>query len=240
MDKMIVNRMWSHFLGYGFTKPIDDLGPHNIPSHPALLDYLGAEFRNQGYDLKQLITWLTLSKPYRLSSKTTPKNESDDPLLGEAPKFTHFYSRMMRAEELYESLVTATQVDLMRGTYEEQERMKNQWMQQFTVAFGTDEGDETTTFNGTIPQVLMMFNGDLVRRSTSDVKGGFLDNIAEANVKPVEKINYLFLAGLGRKPTTNEVRRANQLLMYHKGDPKAALQDIWWAVLNSNEFIFNH
>ena len=29
MDKTIVNRMWGHFLGYGFTKPVDDLGPHN-------------------------------------------------------------------------------------------------------------------------------------------------------------------------------------------------------------------
>lgn len=240
LDKMIVNRMWSHFLGHGFTKPIDDLGPHNIASHPALLDYLGQEFRSQGYDLKQLMTWIALSKPYRLSSKTLPRNEMDDPLLGESPKFTHFYARMMRAEELYESLITATQVDLMRGTYEEQERLKNQWMQQFTVAFGTDEGDETTSFNGTIPQVLMMFNGDLVRRSTSDVKGGFLDNIVQASAKPNEKINHLFQVGLSRSPTSKEVRRANELLMHHKGNAKAALQDIWWAILNSNEFIFNH
>ena len=36
-----MNRMWAHFLGYGFTKPIDDIGPHNPPSHPELLDQLG-------------------------------------------------------------------------------------------------------------------------------------------------------------------------------------------------------
>ena len=37
-DRAIVNRMWAHFLGYGFTKPIDDIGPHNPPTHPELLD----------------------------------------------------------------------------------------------------------------------------------------------------------------------------------------------------------
>ena len=40
LDQAIVNRMWGHFLGYGFTKPIDDMGPHNPPSHPELLTKL--------------------------------------------------------------------------------------------------------------------------------------------------------------------------------------------------------
>ena len=47
-DRAIVNRMWAHFLGYGFTKPIDDIGPHNPPSHPELLDQLGQAFRDGG------------------------------------------------------------------------------------------------------------------------------------------------------------------------------------------------
>ena len=47
-DRAIANRMWAHFLGYGFTKPIDDIGPHNPPSHPELLDGLGKSFRDAG------------------------------------------------------------------------------------------------------------------------------------------------------------------------------------------------
>ena len=111
LDKMLANRMWAHFMGYGFTKPIDDLGPHSPPSHPALLDYLGKEIRNNSYDVKELIKWLVLSKPYALSSITTKANASDDPQLGETPKFSHFYLRQMRAEELYESLITATHAE---------------------------------------------------------------------------------------------------------------------------------
>ncbi|MCR9118834.1 MAG: DUF1553 domain-containing protein, partial [bacterium] len=224
----------------GFTKPIDDLGPHNPPSHPALLDYLGQEVRKNSYNLKELIRWITLSEPYALSSRMTSANKIDDPTLGETPKFSHYYIRQFSAEQLYESLLVATQAHKTRGSYEEEEQTKNQWLQQFVTAFGTDEGGEATTFNGTIPQALMMFNGDLIKKATSQEKGSFLSTIAASKLKPTEKINYLFMAGLARSPNRDELAVANSLLYARKGDYTAALQDIWWAILNSNEFIFNH
>lgn len=240
MDQAIVNRMWSHFLGYGFTKPIDDMGPHNPPSHPELLEYLGKEFRSHSFNLKELIRWITLSEAYGLSSRGTSGNKADDPLLGETPKFTHFYLRQMRAEELYESLLVATEAHKTAGSYEEQERSKREWLSQFVVAFGTDEGDEATTFNGTIPQALMMFNGDLIKQATNIEKGSFLAKVASSKLSSTAKIEYLFQAGLARKPTSAELSIANKLLVARKGDVAAALQDVWWAVLNSNEFIMNH
>jgi hypothetical protein len=233
--------MWQHFLGYGFTKPIDDLGPHNPPSHPELLEYLGKEVRENSYNLHEVIKWITLSEAYSLSSRFTEKNKSDDPSLGETPKFSHFYLRQMRAEELYESLVTATQAEKTKGSYEDQEKLKSDWLGQFVLAFGTDEGDETTTFNGTIPQVLMMFNGDLVKQATTVDQGSFLGRLVNDNsMRDTQKINYLFQAGIARNPTQKELAAANALLAAHKGNAAAALQDIWWAVLNSNEFIMNH
>jgi hypothetical protein len=240
LGKTIANRMWQHFLGYGFTKPIDDLGPHNNPSHPALLDYLGQEFsQNNSHNLKELIRWITLSEAYSLSSRVSG-NSKDDPLLGETPKFSHFYLRQMRAEELYESLLVATQAHKTRGSYEEQEKLKADWLRQFTLAFGTDEGDESTTFNGTIPQALMMFNGDLIKKAASIEKGSFLHTVAASNLKPAEKIQYLFQAALGRNANAEEIKIANGLLYARQGDAAAALQDIFWAVLNSNEFILQH
>jgi hypothetical protein len=255
LDKTIVNRMWHHFLGYGFTKPIDDLGPHNTPSHPALLDYLGEEVRKGNYNLKELIRWIVLSEPYSLSSRITSSNKADDPLLGETPKFSHFYMRQMQAEELYQSLLVATRAEELAMPANELEKLKSDWMQQFVTAFGTDEGDESTTFNGTIPQSLMLMNGELVRKAIEIKEGAFLQKLASSNIKPVEKIQYLFEAALGRKPTQAEIGVTNQLLaremqrqMPVKGkkaeplvNPTAlALQDIFWAVLNSNEFILQH
>ncbi|MEO8494438.1 MAG: DUF1549 domain-containing protein [Planctomycetota bacterium] len=256
MDMCVANRYWSHFFGYGFTKPIDDMGPHNPASHPELLAYLGKQVREHSYNLKELIRWITLSEAYSLSSRGTKANEKDDPLLGETPKFTHFYLRQMQAEELYESLLVATRAaETSTGSYADQERSKSQWLGQFVTAFGTDDGGEATTFNGTIPQALMMFNGELIQKATDAKSGGFLWNVATKSRNPQQMIEYLFQAGLARNPTKDEINIANQLLIAratNSGEKKnvdaaaasaatvAALQDIWWAVLNSNEFIINH
>ena len=237
--KAIVNRVWGHFLGYGFTKPVDDLGEHNPPSHPELLDGLASRFREQSFDLKELVRWVVLSRPYALSSRAGAANAKDDPALGEKPRFSHFYLRQMQAEQLYESLLTATQADKAQGG-EEAAKKKDQWLSQFVIAFGTDEGDDATTFNGSIPQVLMMFNGDLIKQATGTGKGGFLDTVATSGASASVKINALYVAALARKPSSKELATANAILNARRGDVVGSLQDIWWAVLNSNEFIINH
>lgn len=242
MDKTIVNRMWSHFFGYGFTKPIDDLGPHNQPSHPDLMDYLAVEIKKNSYNLKELITWIALSDAYSLSSVANSSNKEDDPQLGESPKFTHFYLRQMRAEELYESLMVATQAAETRGNYEAQERAKSQWMQQFVSQFGTDEGDETTSFNGTIPQVLMMFNGSMVKQAIDTKNGGLLSKVVSSKLNEKKKLEYLYKAAFGRMPTRQEANTLldRNVLAAYKGNQMELFTDIWWSMLNSNEFIFNH
>ncbi|MDG2012412.1 MAG: DUF1549 domain-containing protein [Pirellulaceae bacterium] len=245
LEKALVNRVWGHFMGYGFTRPVDDLGPHNKPSHPELLDYLAAQFRQNDFAVRDLIRWIVLSRPYGLSSKTEKgKSEEtrsvDDPQAGSTPLFSRFYLRQMRAEELYESLIAATRAQESTGSYEQQEQRKNRWLQQFAQAFGTDEGDETTNFAGTIPQVLMMFNGELIRQATGSANGNFLDRLVnETSMNNKEKINYLFMAGLGREAKPDELKMASQLYT-SRGNPRETFQDLWWVILNSNEFIFNH
>jgi hypothetical protein len=240
MPKMAVNRMWSQFFGYGFTRPIDDLGPHNPPSHPDLLEKLSQEFAKSSYDLKQLITWITLSEPYQLSSRSIKDNQKDDPSSGEAPKFTHYYTRQMQAEQLYQSLVVVAGPGASKGTLDAQQRQKEQWLRQFVIAFGTDEGDEATTFNGTIPQALMMFNGELIQQATSLDKGSWLQQLADSPMKTQEKVNQLFLVGLARKGRQDELAVSAKLLQAREGKVADMLQDMWWAILNSNEFIINH
>jgi Protein of unknown function (DUF1553) len=243
MPQAIVNRVWGQLFGYGFTKPVDDMGPHNPPSHPELLALLAKEFRASGYDLKSLVKWCTLNDAYALSSKFNGKNAKDDPSSGELPQFSHFYLRQMSAEQLYESLLTAVHADATaRGSFEDREKRKADWLQQFTIAFGTDEGDEATTFNGTIPQVLMMMNGDLTKDAIRDDQGSLLGMVAKSAAlkDPQKKIGYLYMAAFSRQPNKREMEMANQLWQAHKGDGMAAAQDVWWVLLNSNEFILNH
>jgi hypothetical protein len=182
-----------------------------------------------------------LSEAYGVSSRTTDRNQQDDPARGERPLFSHFYLRQMRAEELYESLLVATEAQKSEASYEKQEAAKREWLKQFTVAFGTDDNEETTTFNGTIPQMLMMMNGDLIEKAVNADRGGLLHRLAtDARMKNPAKIQHLYLAALARPASREEIRLANELLIEHQGNAVAALQDLWWAVLNCNEFILNH
>jgi hypothetical protein len=235
LEKMMVNRTWAQFMGYAFTKPMDDLGPHTTVSHPQLLDALAKEFRKSSFDMRELMRWIVLSTPYQLSSEITPGNEADDPTIGEVPQFSHFYLRQMSAEQLYQSLTKVG--GQPKGSLEQQQAERDRWLGQFVVAFGTDEGDEATTFNGSIPQALMMFNGDLIKRAIDTKSGTWLGNLVSSNSRYNEKVDALFTAGLARKARKDDLGIANQLLALRKGKPDDALQDLWWAILNSNEFI---
>lgn len=235
LEKMMVNRTWAQFMGYAFTKPMDDLGPHTTVSHPQLLDALGKEFRKSSFDVRELMRWIVLSNPYQLSSEISSGNEADDPTVGEVPQFSHFYLRQMSAEQLYQSLIHVG--GQPTGSLEQQQAERDRWLGQFVVAFGTDEGDEATTFNGSIPQALMMFNGDLIKRAIDTKTGTWLGNLVSSNSRYNEKVDALFTAGLARKARKSDVALGNTLLQMRGGKQDEALQDLWWAVLNSNEFI---
>jgi hypothetical protein len=201
---------------------------------------LGKSFRDSGFDLKKLMRWIALSEAYSLSSRMTGRNQDDDPSLGAKPMFSRFYLRQMEAEQLYESLITATKAD-NTVTKERSDEMKERWTKQFSQAFGTDENDESTTFNGSIPQALTLMNGELIRRATGNQPGSMLAKIAgDTKMDNAQKIRYLYLAGLSRVPTKKELGICNELLVARQGKVGLALQDIWWAVLNTNEFILIH
>ena len=241
ISRAMVNRMWGHFFGYGFTKPLDDMGPHNPSTHPELLDRLSREFVKAGYDIKQLARWICNSEPYHLTSQVGAGNVVDNPGAGEAPLFSHMYLKGMEAEQLYDSLIVATGAHKAGGSgWEESEQQRRTWLRQFVIAFGTDENDEATTFNGTIPQALMMMNGELVEKATSAERGSFLNKILSGAGTDVSRVRRLFLSTLTREPSRRELAAAQQLLMENRNSPITAYQDLYWALLNSNEFISNH
>ena len=236
----MVNRMWGHFFGYGFTKPVDDMGPHNPPAHPELLDRLTDEFVQSGYDLKQLIRWICNSEAYHLTSRFGENNAIDNPANGQTPLFSHLYLKSMEAEQLYDSLLIATSsLQSGRSHWKQSQDRRGQWLRQFVIAFGTDENDESTTFNGTIPQALMMMNGPLIENAVSAKRGSFLYRVLSAKGSDAKKIRQLYLSTLSRRPSRRELNVANKLIRAHR-NKLAGYQDLFWALLNSNEFMFNH
>lgn len=239
LPRAMVNRMWAHFFNRGFTTPVDDMGPHNPPTHPELLEFLATQFEQHSYDLRLLIQWIVTTEAYSLSSRMTKSNVQDDPSKGERPLFSHYYPRQMRAEELFDSLVMTTTTERVtdRRQYDEQ---RQKWLRQFVVAFGNDEGTEGSTFDGTITQSLVLFNGELVQASLSIKPRSWLHQLAVADESWEQKVDRLYGTAFCRKATNAEQNAARQILLWRTGNTPEALQDIWWAILNSNEFILNH
>lgn len=230
-----VNRMWGHLLGRGIVDPVDDFGDHNEPSHPELLATLADRFRASGYDVRALIRWITASEAYQLSSVRTARNKLDEKY------FSHMTMKPLTPEQLFESLLVATQAEQAGGGKDSDAR-RDRWLRQFVFAFANDETNEGTTFNGTIPQALMMMNGDLIKEATSCKPGTFLrellDEAKRRNASAEWVVDRLYLAALARLPSRKEKSAAGAMLAV--GDPAAAMEDLFWALLNSNEFMLNH
>ncbi|MHB1557062.1 MAG: DUF1549 and DUF1553 domain-containing protein [Isosphaeraceae bacterium] len=237
MARAFVNRMWAHFLGRGFVNPVDDFGPHNPPSHPEVLDRLAKDFRESGYDVKKLCSWITATQAYQLSSIRAKGGDKDEGL------FTAMPLRPMSPEQLFDSLLTATSAH-KAGASDDGNRRRDAWLRQFTFAFANDEAEETTSFQGTIPQALMMMNGELMEQALSGKPGSFLRDVVDragraGRAPDVYMIDSIYLAALSRRPTGRELNQAREYLQRYP-DSLQVLQDLFWALLNSNEFILIH
>lgn len=238
LSQALVNRIWSHFLGFGFTRPIDDMGHHNPASHPKLLEHLAQQFSAHRYNMKDLFRWIALSDAFALSSRLSSTNSLDTPELGEAPYFSRYYMRPMQPEEVYQSLLVVAGRDKPTGSSLEIEQARRDWLGQFARKMETDEGDESNLFSGNIHQSLVMMNGPLMQQATSASARSVLAKVMASKMETLQKVEHLFLASVARKPTKRELKLVQQML--NKTTPQQMLQDIWWALLNSNEFILDH
>ncbi len=236
-----VNRLWAHLIGAGFTRPVDDMGPHNPPSHPELLKALADEFLRSGYDVKQLVRVICASEAYQLSTKPASQGMTDDPSNGELPTFARTYLKPMSPEQLYDSLITATRVQQTGvSNWELAEKQRQTWMDQFVVSLENDENDEQETLAGTYAQALQMMNGDLMEKALALTPQTFLGSVVRNKSSEADKIRQLCVAALSRPPTAKELPAMQKLVRENGRPTPAGYQDLLWALLNTNEFTLVH
>jgi hypothetical protein len=239
--KAIVNRMWGVFLGRGFVNPVDDFNDNNQPSNPELLNEVAARFKHYNYDQKKLIRWICNSKPYHLScvaNKTNDKQEQE-------VLFSRMVLKAMSPEQLFESLMVATRSEVAENK-DAKKDARNAWLGSLISNFGDDEGNEVN-FNGTVVQALMMMNGKEINDAISrKEKGTVAMAVAQARV-PATVVTELYLAALNRPPTAREMNMIGermhlraQFAQKDAKEPAARFEDLFWALLNSNEFMLNH
>lgn len=244
--RAMVNRTWAQFFGYGFTAPVDDLGPHNPVSHPELFDHLTNAFVQSGYDMRRLMRWMTLSQAFRLSSVQSEEAVAvDDPQEGGTPLFSRAYPRQMGPEQVYDSIriairsVSQQPIDSSVGTAHRKE-----WVEQFVRSYGTDENDEQLTFDGNISQALLMMNGEDIENAIPLAAGEVTKSLQDRTVS--EAPERLAMATLNRGATENEEKafrnryRALSRSLPTEQAMKTATEDMLWAYLNSSEFVSLH
>ncbi len=243
--KAYVNRLWGHFFGRGLNEQpsVDDFGEHNKVEHPELLNELAQQFVHHGYQPSRLIRWICNSEAYHLSSlanKTNDKAEQDK-------LFSRMLLKAMTPEQLFESLMAATQAEVAETT-DNRQKLREQWMRNLIVNFGDDEGNEVT-FNGTVVQALLLMNGKEINdvishREKGTVVQALRKHLTAQGVLNVQGVlNELYLAALNRRPTSSEAAKILRILTtarVNNRGPLAPWQDLFWALLNSNEFILNH
>jgi hypothetical protein len=230
------NRVWAYLFGTGLVDPVDERGDHNLPSHPELLDELAQQFALNKFDLKYLLRTITLSQAYQRSSVTTHAGQ-DDPRL-----FARASVRGLSPEQLFDSLAEATEYKTNAPEAPQQfGDGRRSPRQQFVDRFASHE--KRTETHTTILQALHLMNGPFMARATSLEQNKTLATIADAaRIDTPRRLETLFLVALTRKPTEAELKR---LVPYvDKGgpssNPRKALADVFWALLNSSEFLLNH
>ncbi len=237
--KSVANRIWAHFAGVGIVNPVDDFRASNPASNPELLDALAAKIIEYKYDIKQLVRDICNSQTYQRTTVPVPGNEDD------LRNYSHATVRRIPAENMLDciSQVTTTK-DKFRGLPLGARAVQiadgatsNYFLNTFgRSARATVCADEATT-DPSLSQALHLINGGTISGKIN--QGQLIQNWKKDGLTPDAIIDRIYLRCLSRKPTESERARLMQLIS-ESANPDQGLHDVFWAVLNSREFIFNH
>jgi hypothetical protein len=234
----VANRVWAHFMGAGIVEPVDDVRVSNPASNPDLHAKLGAKLIEYKYDLRQLVRDICNSHAYQRSSEPNETNSTD------TRNFARAQVRRIPAEVLLDCLCAVTGAPEKYPGLPMGARAVQIADGGLSTYFLTTFGRATRTTvcacepktEPTLSQALHLLNGSAVHDKI--IQGKLVETMLEGGKKPNEVIEEIYLRCLGRKPTESETQRIAEVLGPAE-KPTAELQDVFWAVLNSREFLFN-
>lgn len=235
------NRVWANFFGRGLVDPVDDFRVSNPCVNPALLDALAREFAEHQYDLKHLVRTILSSHLYQLSS--TP----NDTNLADTKNFSRSYRRRLPAEVLLDAVCDVTGVPesfaAMPAGYRAMQTWSYKIESHFLDAFGRPNASSDCPCERdrqmSVVQSLHMMNSKNIQSKLSNPDGR-AHQLAASDRKPEEIITELYLLTLSRPPSADELTIATGVFNDSKATRQSATEDVFWALLNSPEFVLNH
>ena len=233
------NMVWTHFFGVGIINEVDDVRVSNPPSNSELLQELGKKFTEYNYDFKRLVKDIVLSNSYQLSTQANASNESD------TKNFSHSSIRRIKAETFLDCISQVTETKnkfpgLPLGARAVQ-IADGQVSNYFLTTFGRATRESVCScevkLDPTLSQSLHLLNGDATTQRIT--QGNLIGKLLTDKKTPEEILDEIYVRCLSRMPSADEKTKVLALVNAEK-DKKQVLEDAFWAVLNTREYMFNH
>jgi len=241
------NRIWFQIMGQGIVDPIDDFRTTNPPSNPELLDALTAEFVSSGFRVRHLMRIILNSKTYQLSAETNDSNRADETM------FSRTVPRRMTAEQTLDAISRVLDTSTKFGGHPDGVRAvqlagvrngghrysRPEAGDRFLAMFGKPSRLQTCecerTGETSLAQTMEMVSGELIS-SLLDRDENLIARSISSDRSTIEIIDDLYWSALTRPPSASE-RDSMIDYVQSRHDRRQALQDVAWAILNSNEFL---
>ncbi len=241
-----VNRMWALLLGRPLVTPVDNIRTQG--DVPAALDLLAEDFSSHGHDLRRLVQLIASTQVFQLDSQA-PVGPEGEPLpdreITEAheEQWAAFPLTRLRPEQVVGGVLQSS----VLATIDHESHIVIKLIQaasenDFIKRYGDSGEEELDQHGGTIPQRLIMMNGEQVRDRT-DHDNPFVAANRIAMLAPTDEraVETAYLAVLSRRPSSEEMTHfVGRLHETRRNRRNQVLEDLCWDLLNSTEFSWNH
>jgi hypothetical protein len=230
-----VNRTWALLFGRPIVEPVDDLG--TAGEFPPALQVLADDFVANHYDLQHLIRVIAATEAFRRDSAAEFEVTEAHERVGAAFPLTR-----LRPEQMAGSIIQAASLETVNEGSNILVKIQRAFQENdFVKRYGDAGDDEFDGRGGTIPQRLVLMNGQLVRDRTQESLGNAGTQIATLAPNDARAVETAYLAVLTRRPTPPEAAHFAQRLAGRTGqERKQCLEDLYWTLVNSTEFSWNH
>ena len=241
LARIEVNRIWGELFTRGIVDPIDDFRDSNPPSNSELLDWLAEQFATSGFDRKHIMRIILGSRTYQASYRASESNRED------LIYFSHQEPRLLSAEQLLDAINQVTGVAdalgiLPEGTRATQIPAPDLVKVDFLKVFGQPERSTVCacerSSESNLGMAIEFFNGTFIHQKLRSENNRFRKAIV-AGRSDAEIVTELYLAAVCRPPSESELEVALKQITI-RGERPAAFEDICWALLNTDEFLFQH